>query len=318
MHLTTRSKPRPAASSPRPVPTETTDQHVVEFYETEQFLVGTVAGFVGPALRCGDGAIVVATAAHRLGIDDALRASRVDVAGTVADGRYLVLDAGETLGAFLVDGAPHRARLATLVEGAVGRAGAGGRRVRIYSEMVAVLWDGGHVAAAIALEGLWNELAAEHGFTLLCAYPMRAFDTAARTADFRRICDEHSRVIPSEQFAVLGGLESQQRAVAELQQEAAALRADLARLQAAQIAAELAYVEGLCARLPAPPDGWQDPDGHAAAAAAVMLAAQQPPIAAAPPAPPTSPAGPALCSSPGGRLLEESLRSLSGRLRYAR
>jgi len=307
MNLTLRAKAKIRTRDAEPLPVDDAgSKHVVEFYESDEFLVGTVAGFVGPALNAGDAAIVVATAGHRAAIDAALRASRVDVDAAAGDGRYQVFDAGDTLEALLVDGAPDPDRLAALVGEAVRRAG--GRRVRIYGELVAVLWDAGDVGSAVAVEELWNGLVDEHGFMLLCAYPMRAFDSAARTADFHRICDRHSRVIPSEEFAVLGGVDSQQRAVAELQQEAAALRADLARERAAQIAAELAYVEGLCARTPAPRAGWQDPDGRSQAAAAILLASQQSP---------RSPAPPDLYRSPGGRLLAESLFSLSGRLHYA-
>ena len=64
-------------------------EHLVGFYETEEFLVDTVSGFVGPALHDGDAAIVVATATHRSAFDAALHASGVDVAAAVAADRYL-------------------------------------------------------------------------------------------------------------------------------------------------------------------------------------------------------------------------------------
>jgi hypothetical protein len=61
--------------------------------------------------------------------------------------------------------------------------------------MVAVLWDQGNVAAAIALEDLWNDLGTKHPFSLFCAYPIRAFDTESSTEPFQTICRQHSRVI---------------------------------------------------------------------------------------------------------------------------
>ena len=69
--------------------------------------------------------------------------------------------------------------------------------MRIYGEMVAVLWDQGNVAAAIELERLWNELADSNPFSLFCAYPIRAFDLDAGAERFRKICAQHSAVIPT-------------------------------------------------------------------------------------------------------------------------
>ncbi len=220
------------ASDPRSlVPEASGHQHVVQFYDSEEFLVATVAGFVGPALDGGDGAIVVATAAHRRAFEAALVAAGVDVAAAVASDRYLAFDAAERLEAFMVGDAPDADRFADIVGGVIERAAAGGRRVRIYGEMVALLWDAGNVVSAIALEDLWNDLAAEREFTLLCAYPMSSFDDSGSAAAFKRICDQHSTVIPSEDYAMVGGADAQQREVARLQQEAAALRADVARLE---------------------------------------------------------------------------------------
>jgi hypothetical protein len=55
------------------------------------------------------------------------------------------------------------------------RAGA----MRVYVEMVALLWDDGDMASVPALEDLWNDLARLRTFSLLCAYPTRAFDDEA-------------------------------------------------------------------------------------------------------------------------------------------
>ena len=220
--------------------------HLVEFYETEEFLVDTVSVFVGPALHDGDTAIVVATAAHRRAFDAALGASVVDVDAAAAAGRYLVFDAAELLARFMVAGTPDATRFFDMIGGVIERAAVGGRRVRIYGEMVALLWDAGDVASAIALEDLWNDLAASQEFALLCAYPLRAFEGEESSAAFKRICEQHSTVIPSEGYSLLDGNDEQQRAVARLQQEMTALRADVSRIRAEQeVLAELAFVDAL-------------------------------------------------------------------------
>ncbi len=206
--------------------------HLVEFYETEEFLVETVSGFIGHALHSADAAIVVATAAHRDAFVAALQAAGLDVPAAIAEGRYLAFDAEELLATFMVDGEPDAERFAETIGEVIGRASAGGRRVRIYGEMVALLWDAGDVLSAIALEDLWNDLAAEREFALLCAYPMRAFDDEASAEAFKRICEQHTTVIPAEGYSRLDGADQQQRAVAALQQEAAGLRGGISRLHA--------------------------------------------------------------------------------------
>ncbi|HEV7804187.1 MAG TPA: diguanylate cyclase [Solirubrobacteraceae bacterium] len=220
--------------------------HAVEFYETEAFLVDTVSGFLVPALRDGDAAIVVATADHRRAFERALEDAGIDVAAAVRDGRFLVFDARAVLARFMRDGAPD----ATLFRGAIGdvmeRASQGGRALRVYGEMVALLWDDGDTAAALALEDLWNDLAHVRAFSLLCAYPMRSFDDEASAAAFARICEQHTTVIPSETITLVVDPAARSRAVARLQQETAALHAEVLRLRAKQeVLAEMAYVDSL-------------------------------------------------------------------------
>jgi hypothetical protein len=168
-------------------------EHLVEFYETEEHLIATVAEYLAPALRGYDAAIVVATGDHRAAFADEMRAAGVDVDAATADGRYQALDAAEILALFMVDGAPDPALFRQVVARLLERASFGGREVRVYGEMVALLWAAGDVTSTIALEDLWNVLGAEHGFSLFCGYPISGFDVQSRTA-FEHICGQHSSV----------------------------------------------------------------------------------------------------------------------------
>ena len=93
--------------------------------------------------------------------------------------------------------------------------------MRAYGEMVALLWDDGDVASALALEDLWNDLGDVRAFELLCAYPMSAFEDPDSAAPFKRVCEQHSSVIPSEGYSLLTDDGERTRAVARLQQETA-------------------------------------------------------------------------------------------------
>ena len=204
--------------------------HRVAFYEREGFLVDTVSGFVGSALRDGDAAIVIATAAHRREFEAAFDASGIDVSAAID--RYRVLDAAELLKKFMVDGAPDAERFRDTVGALLERWAAEGRAVQIFSEMGVLLWDAGDIASTIALEDLWNDLGPSYQLARLCAYPLRAFGNEANAAAFERICEQHTTVIPSESYPLLESPDAQRRAVARLQQEGGALRAELTRLRA--------------------------------------------------------------------------------------
>ena len=110
-------------------------------------------------------------------------------------GRFIALDVSETLAKFMVDGMPDAVRFRAVIGQLVSRAAESARDVRIYGEMVVVLWDEGDVAAAIALEDLWNDFTTRYLFSLFCAYPMSVLETGASLEKFRRICEQRSTVL---------------------------------------------------------------------------------------------------------------------------
>ena len=140
-------------------------EHFVQFYETDAYLTSAVSGFVGASLEASDGAIIIATAPHRESIERRLKARGIDVTAETNRGFYVALDAAETLSKFMVDGSPDPQRFAEVVGGMVRQLTSGGRRLRAFGEMVALLWASGNRAGAISLEQLWNELAATYSFS---------------------------------------------------------------------------------------------------------------------------------------------------------
>ena len=102
---------------------------------------------------------------------------------------------------FLVDGEPDPREFERVVGGLIREAAAAGRPVRVYGEMVALLWDAGHVNAAIALEDLWNRLARELPFSLLCAYPAASVAGEAHADALGELCRLHSTVVGAPEAA---------------------------------------------------------------------------------------------------------------------
>ena len=201
--------------------------HVVQFYGDDGFLLDELSRFIGTALGAGEAALVITTREHRDGLARKLKMWGLDTNWAVAQGRYVALDAAETLSKFMRDGWPDAARFAEAVGGLIEKvraaSGSEARRVAAFGEMVALLWMEGKADAAIRLEELWNDLARTHAFSLRCAYPMSSFCREEHGDLLLKICAEHSAVIPGESYTALASEDERLRGVAQLQQKAAAL-----------------------------------------------------------------------------------------------
>jgi PAS domain S-box-containing protein len=205
-------------------------RHVVQFYDDDAWLAHAVARFLGAGIGAGGAAVVIATAEHREEIDRRLAGFGIDVAALRTDGRYVALDARETLDRLVVAGGVDPARFADVVETVVrGAATRGGGEVRGFGEMVALLWAEGRREAALSLERAWNDLGARVPLSLLCAYPLGGFGVAADGAGMSEVCDLHDRVGPAEEYASLGTDGDRLRFVAQLQQKARALENEVER-----------------------------------------------------------------------------------------
>lgn len=149
--------------------------HLVQFYESDAELIARA----GEYLQAAEAAVVIATEAHRPAL-----------AGALTDpGDIVWLDAEAVLAHIMPRGALDPAAFSDVVGGVIRTAAGGGRPVRAFGEMVALLWQRGDVAGALELETLWNELMAAVPFSLYCAYP-----SVADADDFARICHAHTAV----------------------------------------------------------------------------------------------------------------------------
>jgi signal transduction histidine kinase len=219
--------------------------HFARFYETDDFLLHGLSEFIGAGLRAGDAALVVATPEHRAGLADRLQAAGHDLDAAQATGQYLAVDAAEILTRFVVNGMPDPDRFAEIFGGMVAQAAAGGRAVRVFGEMVALLWAEGSYAGTVRLEELWNGLRAAHPFVLFCAYPITGLDGDAHAQPFSDVCRAHAHLIPAESYSGLPGPDERAQAIIGLQQKArlleqelAARAESLAREQTARVEAE--------------------------------------------------------------------------------
>src|SRR3954452_16783158 len=97
------------------------DEHFVQFYENDEYLVESVSAYVGTALRSGDSSIVIATPAHRAEVEQKLVACGIRVGEAEKEGRYIVLDAAECLSSFMVGDAPNGQRFQATIGNTVAQ-----------------------------------------------------------------------------------------------------------------------------------------------------------------------------------------------------
>ncbi len=189
--------------------------HIVQLYQDQDFLNRAVCRFAGAALANGEGIILVPTLSHWNAIRPRLEAEGVDVEGARERGQLTVVDADELLPRFMRDAMPDSPVFLGLAGDVIGQARAGGRfgKVRWWGEMVNVLWERGDVAASMKLEDLFEQLAKEHDIAIFCSFLMDNFNGEVHAHMLPRLGENHSHLIPVEDYARL------ERAVAEALRE---------------------------------------------------------------------------------------------------
>jgi hypothetical protein len=169
-------------------------EHVVELFDSDDSLADGVAQFFRDGIVRHDRMLAVISEERWYAISMRLSALGQPADEAVRFGYLLVRDAKQTLSRFVSDGKIRRgmffATVGTLVEGLA----AFDRPLRIYGDMVDVLVAQGEYATAIELERLWNELATQHRFTLLCGYTAGHFGDPDNAEDLRQICAAHDEV----------------------------------------------------------------------------------------------------------------------------
>ena len=207
--------------------------HFVQFYETDDLLLDAVSDFIGAGLGSGAACIVIATPDHRAALVQRLQANNLDPSGSHAQSKYFALDAAETLSQFLLNGLPDPKQFERVISDVIEHAVKGQKRMRIFGEMVTLLWQRGDQEAAIHLEALWNRLRlTTHPFSLFCAYPMSLFTGQDCEELFTKVCELHSQVIPHESYDQLAYPDKRLHAVSQLQQKALFPEAEIAEWQA--------------------------------------------------------------------------------------
>jgi len=187
--------PLAAETLRRPSPCD----HLIQAYTDDNFLAEVVGEFISTGLRQNEGAIIIATPKHLGLFTDNLQTLRTDVAAATSGHQLLLLDAERTLERFTVDGRPDRTAFLEIITSALEHVRrAGYPRLRLYGEMVDLLWAT-DLDATVELEQLWNEVLRDPALSLLCAYRLDPVERRVQGV-LRRVTRCHSHLLPAEDY----------------------------------------------------------------------------------------------------------------------
>ena len=165
--------------------------HVVQFYDSDDELTHAVASYLAEAIRSGGAGIVLAEPWHRAGFAKALAARGIAVAAARRGGALIERDAARTLARLVSRQGLDPAAFETVIGALLRVAQRRGGPVRIYGEMVGLLWQRNQTGRALALESLWNKLGSREQFLLFCSYPQPAPQQADAV---RQVAELHTAV----------------------------------------------------------------------------------------------------------------------------
>ncbi len=179
--------------------------HIVQLYQDQEFLNRAVCRFAAAALANGEGLILVPTIAHWDAFRPRLEAEGVDVKAAQANGQLTIVDADDLLPGFMREAMPEAPVFLGLAADVIAQARADGRypKVRWWGEMVNILWERGEVAASMNLEDLFDQLANKHDIAIFCSFLMDNFNGDVHARMLPRLGENHSHLIPVEDYARL-------------------------------------------------------------------------------------------------------------------
>jgi diguanylate cyclase (GGDEF)-like protein len=211
--------------------------HTVQFYETEPFLIEAMVNYVGEALGHGAAAVALISEPHLQALEAGLRrCGLLDASATALSGSYHPLEVNKTLAMFMVDGYPDEQRFRRSVGAILADVDASSNGPlfllceaphTLREDHPAVAGPARDREPSVMLDDLFSALMKEMPFDMLCLYSLDAFPSAQDHGGFHQTCLMHGEVRPAETLNLDQQRDMLQRTVAQLQQQAHALRREV-------------------------------------------------------------------------------------------
>ncbi len=168
-------------------------EHIVEIYDESDAFLDSLEGFVVGGLERSDTVILILTRGHLYALEERIKKHGFDLPALQTEQRYIPLFASDVLEQLMFRGWPEEKLFMQTIAPLIERAKKNTGRVRVFGEMVAILWAEGQYGATVRMEHLWHDLCQSEGLIVFCAYPNSGFNENAGTT-MKTICDSHTKV----------------------------------------------------------------------------------------------------------------------------
>lgn len=167
--------------------------HLLQIYESDDIFLHGLEGFTATGFLNGDAVILIGTDMHISAVEEKLK-DKFDLEALKLSGQYIPYDVEEALSKFINNNEVDELKFREFISSLVARAKDGGRTVRAFGEMVAILWGQGNRKATIKLEQMWSDICQSDIVCLYCAYPQSGFSQDANDS-FDQICSHHTKMV---------------------------------------------------------------------------------------------------------------------------
>ena len=174
--------------------------HFLQVYESDDVLIDSLEAYVCSGIVKGDGVVIVATEAHLISLNE--RLERIfNVKKLMADKQFIPLNADIILEMILVHDTVDEQKFMLLINDILSMVRQNKEnRIRVYGELVAILWRQGNRNAVLTLEKLWDKLCKTGAISLFCAYPKDGF-SQDEINSIQEICHCHNCVIENDVYS---------------------------------------------------------------------------------------------------------------------
>jgi hypothetical protein len=175
--------------------------HGVHFHSDADDVARCMVEHVRGALGIGQAAMLLSTPKHLLAFDREVERCGLDYTKAIYEGRLVICNAQRLLERFCQGSIPDERRFRAILGGQLRMLMHRYSGISIYSEVVMLLMAAGHFERAMVLEQMWNVLAADRKFDLLCSYPLDLFTHDEQAVMMRRVIALHQYTIaPFNEF----------------------------------------------------------------------------------------------------------------------
>jgi hypothetical protein len=170
--------------------------HIVYPYTDEAHVTDAVCLFASAGLRQDEAVGLIMTAEHTAPIEKRLEREGFNVRDLKLSGQLICEDAEILLRRFMVNGMPDEDLFKNTICPIINRAQTSAgtdqpRRVRLFGEMVSLLWVISQQAAEL-LERFWNDVIDVYSVSLLCTYSLGGGTSPASFPPALLSCHSHA------------------------------------------------------------------------------------------------------------------------------